>query len=135
MVETFDDRTYWEVVDGNEIGDVTQNGLASALTSYDSTGTFRIAVTWPTYWAADHLTAHANVNVVMFSHITMEVFPYPAYEEWFTEPQRLSFIHCSQVYQRAITKIFGHLSTGQSKEITNRNDVVIFQQSRIGIFI
>jgi len=123
---TFDDRTEWDVMEGMHIGSVTHNGLVSAILTFDSVGDIVVEAKWPTYWAADHLlNTRATVQVVMFTHITLEVYPYPAYEPWFTEPQRLSFIHCSLVYQRAITKVFGHLSTGASKEITNRNDVAL----------
>jgi hypothetical protein len=107
--------------------------ISSELTWYSSVvffvlflGTVAVTVSFPDYFAAQHLLKIEELTIVSYTETTLELFPYPSYQSGFDDPSHFSKLHCSNIYQRATAKVTGHASNGQTRDITNFENVDIY---------
>ena len=89
-------------------------------------GTVAITVSFPNYFAAQHLSTVEELTIVKYTETTMELFPYPSYQSGYGDASIMGRLHCSIIYQRATVKVTGHASNGQTRDITNFGNVDIY---------
>ena len=91
-----DDRAVYTILSG--FGEVTSNGVVTATAK----GSLVVGVTFPTYFAASHLSDAILVTVVQYESLVLSILPYPDYTSTHTDAHILNRIHCSEDYQQAI---------------------------------
>ena len=89
-------------------------------------GTVAVTVSFPDYFAAQHLSKVEELTIVNYIQTTIELFPYPSYQSNYDDSSMMERLHCSIIYQRATTKVTGHASNGQTRDITNFGNVNIY---------
>ena len=118
--------------DMGNVGSIVINFINQSL----KTESFRTAkVSFPTYNGACGVEDMETIEFVWYTQTTITYDPYPAWSGTLGAVTDLDNILCSDVKEKAESKIYGYLSDSSMKEITSFSDVILYSSNNENVEI